>query len=226
MEIRSFSGPYHTIGLVGRAGAGKDTCADILAAHHGYARLAFADALKIELTHAFGVDPRLFSARHIKETPTASLAIGRSTDSRFISYMVNTGHCPITPQSPRTLMRLWGTEYRRTLDSHDYWLLRAHETVEELFRRGHRRLVITDIRFTNEAAFARDLGATIWRISRDLANRTPATHLSETELDLIAVDRTLTNDGHLNQLVRTVLNACPFEQASAKVTPNRQGIEQ
>src|SRR5690606_6088157 len=125
-------GPYMIVGLVGRAGAGKDTCGQILADAYAFATVAFADALRRELIDAFGMDPRLFADRMTKERVLPGLALGRANDPRFIELMRTLGKDLTRPRSPRALMRLWGTQYRRALDGDNYWLLRLHETVEAL----------------------------------------------------------------------------------------------
>lgn len=45
------------IGLAGFKRAGKDTLGDALVRHHGFAKFAFADALRVEVDVLFGVEP-------------------------------------------------------------------------------------------------------------------------------------------------------------------------
>ncbi|OMG87985.1 hypothetical protein [Achromobacter xylosoxidans] len=194
-SAKSRSGPYLLVGLAGHAGAGKDTCADILASAHGFARLAFADAVRAELAAAFGVDLRLFSNRSTKEAPTHELALHRCADRTFVELMLSLplGLTLDRALSPRWAMRLWGTEYRRSQSGKDYWLLRAHEALESLQRDGWRRIAITDVRFANEAALVNSLGGEVWRVKRPIADAVLAPHASEQEVTGIQVDRVIDN---------------------------------
>jgi len=206
-------GPYFTLGLVGRAGAGKDTSVDVLAKTHGFARLAFADPIRVEIAKSFGIDSRMLTTRHLKERPTVALAIGRSNDQRFISHMVSVGIDPARPRSPRDIMILWGAEYRRQVDGNNYWMLKIHESVEQLHRDGHRRIAFTDVRYLDEAEFVRSLGGALWRIRRREVEQARAAHQSELEQAQIACDLEIHNDGSLDFLGCQVLTAYAQEAA-------------
>jgi hypothetical protein len=196
--MKSRSGPYFLVGLAGHAGAGKDTCADILGSAHSFARLAFADAVRSELAASFGVDLRLFTDRSLKEAPTLELALRRCSDLTFVDLVMSLGLGLNYDKaiSPRVAMRLWGTEYRRNYCGADYWLMRAHERVEALHREGYRRIAITDVRFLNEAALVRTLDGEVWRVRRPSADAQPARHQSEQEVDAIQADRIINNGAH------------------------------
>jgi hypothetical protein len=201
------SGPYRLIGLVGRAGAGKDSCADALVQGREFARLAFADAVRIEIARSFGIDSRMLSTRHTKELPSLALAVGRCDDGQFINLIASLGHSVSAPRSPRQILRWWGTEYRRNMCGENYWTLRAHEGTEILHSRGLRRIVITDVRFNNEARMIRELGGELWRIRRREADQVRAAHASESELSAIVCHREIHNDSSLDALARKVLQA-------------------
>ena len=207
------NGPYFTVGLVGRAGVGKDTSAAVLIESHGFARLAFADPLRIEIARSFGIDSRMLTTRHLKERATIALAIGRSDDARFIAHMVSVGIDPTRARSPRDIMTLWATEYRRQLDGSNYWILKAHEAVEQLHRDGRRRIAFTDVRFLDEADFVRSLGGALWRVRRREVERARAAHQSELEQAQIACDLEIQNDGSLDFLGCQVLTAYSQEAA-------------
>lgn len=199
---------YTVVGLVGRAGAGKDTCADILVQTRGFARLAFADALRDEVTAAFAIDPAILADRLLKERPTDSLQIRRSSDQRFIERANRLGFDMWRARSPREILRLWGTEYRRQVDGDNYWIERANDRVNVLMAAGYRRLCFTDVRFSNEAGYiTQSLVGELWRIRRRIADSMPATHSSESKIEEIACAHTISNELGLQELAREVHHA-------------------
>ena len=193
--MKHLDGSYMILGLAGRAGAGKDTCADVLCQAHQFYRMAFADALRKEIIDAFGIDASVFDVS-LKERKAAALAIGRCSDADFMSLMVKRGETITAPRSPREIMRWWGTEYRRAQNL-VYWLDKASQEVNEAVRRGYRRVVITDVRFRNEADFVRYYNGQVWMIDRADANAAPADHQSEIELALIHPDSVIQNNGSM-----------------------------
>ncbi|TCU97297.1 hypothetical protein EV686_106180 [Paracandidimonas soli] len=196
------------LGLCGRAGAGKDTCADILCEAFSFYRLAFADAVRAEIVHSFGVDPAIFS-REDKEQKTIGLAIGRCADADFIRLMSSRGENISAARTPREIMRWWGTEYRRAQNP-AYWLDRAAEKINDAMRRGFRRIIVTDVRFTNEADLIRHYDGDVWMIQRNSADAARADHQSETEVGLIHTDATIENNDSIVRLaslsVRTLID--------------------
>lgn len=205
---------FSIIGLVGRAGAGKDTVANILQDAYGHVPVAFADALREEISEAFGVDHSLWVDRFTKEQPTPALSIARCKDSRFIRRMIALAEDPYSPRSPRQIMRWWGTEFRRDCDSNTYWHDRLHERIEGHLRTGARKIAVTDVRFLNEAEFIRTMGGSIWRIRRDSADAVHADHQSESEQERIEADRSINNNRSLGNLVENVLNAYGLDHAT------------
>lgn len=201
------NGPYITIGLTGRAGAGKDTVAGILSGMYGFESFAFADALRQEIVGAFGVDPRRLTDRDRKETPDIALAIGRCNDGRFIARMHQLGHEISLARSPRQIMQWWGTDYRRSLDGSDYWLDRARETLEELHRGGYGKVAITDVRFPNEAEFIAALSGELWRIRRHKADHAVPQHESERHISSFSVSCEISNETALEALIDNVVAA-------------------
>jgi len=205
---------FSIIGLVGRAGAGKDTVASILQDAYGHIPVAFADALREEISEAFGVDIDALVNRYTKESVTSSLAISKCKDNRFVLRMVALSEDPHSPRSPRQIMRWWGTEFRRDCDSNTYWHDRLHERIEDHLRSGARKIAVTDVRFLNEAEFIRTMGGSIWRIRRDSADAVHADHQSESEQERIEADRSINNNRSLGSLVENVLNAYGLDHAT------------
>ena len=191
---------FKIIGLVGRAGAGKDTVASILSETEDVTPIAFADALREEVKNAFGVGIECMLHRDEKEQPTQALAISRCADKRFINRMLAIAENPYTPRSPREILQLWGTEYRRECDSQTYWIDRLQDTIDYHVTAG-KDVVVTDVRFVNEALYLKQIGGSLWRIYRPIAELAISSHSSESDIDRIEIDRIIVNDGSVGQLV-------------------------
>lgn len=175
------------IGLVGPAGAGKDTVADHLCMKHGYLRAGFADVLKDmlqPLLDALGVHAEALTDRERKESDIDGIPGG----------------------SPRRLMQTLGTEWGRTLISQHLWVqamarrLGMHDMPRSIPVRD--RIVITDVRFHNEAAWIRLMGGHIVRVVRD----TKPVHAHESEQHL----------GHISSTAR-IDNTGTLEDTRARV---------
>lgn len=171
------------IGLTGNAHSGKDAVAEHLRRHHEFFRMAFADPLREGLKTLFG-----FGDWHFSEGKEEKVVwIGKST---------------------RQLMQSLGTEWGRDLVDQDLWC--RHMALRIRQRQG-RSVVISDVRFLNEARLILDNGWQIWRISRPGAQTTAhCDHRSEQEQRRIVSHHDLINDGTLEQLfekVDTIIDA-------------------
>lgn len=150
------------IGIAGHFGAGKDVIAAYLIRAHGYVRRGFADALKTEVMttlrpvlHAYAVERDPLLAVVVAERGPDACADALDDAVYRLLYRDRT---PLT----RALLQAWGTDLRRREDP-DYWVLAwarwARSTSAE-------RVVVPDVRFRNEVALLRSLGARIIRVSR------------------------------------------------------------
>jgi hypothetical protein len=197
------------VALTGLSGSGKDTVADVLVDHHGFAKLAFADALRTEVATAFNIDPAYLVQRETKEHPLTTLALRRCMDSEFVRVMVN--HLSMgeldAPRSPRQILQWWGTEYRRAQDP-DYWVNKAHRAMAILVECGRDRFVISDCRFENEAALVRRLDGSIWQVVRPGIAPVQGAHVSETEGNQFLPHVLLGNTGDIHHLQLQALAAC------------------
>lgn len=163
------------IGLTGRARSGKDTVADFLiAARPGLRRYAFADPIR-KMLIPLGVDLR---------------------DDYWVERKEET--IPLINASPRRLMQTLGTEWGRNLIHPDLWLRFAEQ---DLLNNGPG-VVITDVRFENEAEFVRKYGVLI-HIKRERVDAV-ATHVSESGIAIHEGDFTLWNNGTLDSLQAAV----------------------
>ncbi|MDR3414192.1 MAG: hypothetical protein P4L87_25070 [Formivibrio sp.] len=195
---------YPIIALTGPAGSGKDTVADHLSDRYGYTKIAFADALRLEICAAFGVHVDKLLDREGKEVPCKQLSLSRCNDHRFVGLIlakelqmdeasneIVEAHIS-QPRSPRWAMQLWGTEYRREVFGEDYWITELAQSLADI----NGPVVIPDCRFEGEAEFISVHGGEIWKLHRpDLA--LIATHKSEMPLPRYLIDRDLDNTGDI-----------------------------
>ena len=205
--------PFIIIGLSGLAGAGKDTVADLLVTHCGFRKLAFADALRNEISDAFQMEPLYLSHRDTKEHPMSALALNRCQNDGFVGRMIidegerNNKLDLAAPRSPRQILQWWGTDYRRK-QSPSYWTsqigLRIHHLSAE---KTSGRFVITDCRFDNEADLVRRHGGVLWQITRPGVNAPAAGHVSDNSGDDFQPDAVLKNSGDILHLQALTLGA-------------------
>lgn len=162
------------IGLSGRARVGKDTAAWALAPL-GFARVAFADPMR-EMLRCLGLTDADMEGE-AKERPVRHLGL---------SY--------------RRLAQTLGTEWGRSLDP-DLWVNVAMRRIDDLTSTG-QHVVVTDVRFDNEATLIRSLGGMVWRIERDVES--VASHASENGVNRDLIDAVIRNDGELDEFIFNV----------------------
>lgn len=192
------------IGLTGADGSGKDTTGLCLVTSRGYASVAFADALRNEICHAFGVPLEYLTRRETKEHPMTSLALERCQNPGYLAALGSDWDLH-APRSPRLIMRTWATEYRRAQDPL-YWVSRAGQRIDDLQAVG-QPVVVTDVRFANEAELIRSKGGVIWQVTRPGLQPTEGTHASAVTGDEFNPDAVIRNDGTLADLVGAVERA-------------------
>ena len=192
------------IALTGLHGAGKDTVADALPAR----KLAFADALYREVCEAWGVEQHVLRCRETKETPNPQLSVANCSDHELHILMVEMQRpadirgWSRQPRSPRQILQWWG-DYRRAQDP-DYFVTSLRFAILD---GPPGDLVITDVRFPNEAALVRQLGGQLWQIRRPGYEAGGTGHASDTDGCEFRPDVVLENFGSLDDLRRTVLDA-------------------
>lgn len=196
-------------GLTGKKGAGKDTLAKFLREKHGYLRMAFADKLYQEVADAFKVTLAFLEKRETKELPLPELALEHCWDAEFVEValeLAKSGDNPLhlmsvedamkAPLSPRMVMQLWGTDYRRVHHGDGYW--RDHiESIIRALPEG-ARVVITDVRFPDEAKLVEELGGVVVRVLRPTLEKaahaeSTGGHSSERAMDDYKVYKSVLN---------------------------------
>lgn len=204
------------IGLMGVKGAGKDTAATFLTQERGFIRMGFADKLYQEVAEAYGVSTTFLGNRDTKETPLPELCLARCVgEPGFVRcWQKLNPNAPEAqalwqPRSPREILQLWGTEYRRQSEGSDsYWIEPVRQALEA---NPLRSFVITDVRFENEQRFLKEeYGAILVRIRRpeleakeaiNRASKGTAAHSSEVALLNATVDVEVLNpEGQGEQL--------------------------
>lgn len=198
------------IGLTGHKGSGKDSAALQM---KGFYRFAFGDAMKHEVAEAFGIDVKVLYDRELKENPHIPLI--RCKDPDFYDTAMNSlkpsveegpgwkfkriGIDLLLHLSPRKIMQLWGTEYRRAQDNL-YWIRKLHENRVYHEERGKFE-AITDVREHHEASYVKRQGGILIRVLRpNNPYDTGDTHGSEVNVNKLAVDFEIINDGTLEDL--------------------------
>lgn len=195
------------IGLTGANGAGKDTVAGMLSrALHMQRRqscvMAFADPLYEEVAQAFGVQVDQLRNRATKETPADWLTLGNCQVAEFhealgSEHWAYESH--YKPRSPRQILQWWGTQYRRAQDPL-YWVKRFEHRVRQHQEAGIQHIVVTDVRFADEAAATRALGGQIWRVHRPNLPTSGTGHVSEVTGLEFDPEATILNSGSLDAL--------------------------
>jgi hypothetical protein len=166
---------YSVIGLTGYAQSGKDTVASILVEKYGYTRIAFADKIRDFL---YGINPMVACS------PTGYL--------QDLVNLVGWDNAKQEPQVRRLLQDL-GISARELLDE-NIWITSALSKVSK-----GDRVVVTDVRFENEAMMIKLMGGQLWRVKR-VGFGPVNEHVSESELDGYKVDQIFVNNGTLEDL--------------------------
>jgi Deoxynucleotide monophosphate kinase len=177
------------IGLTGLKGSGKDTIAAHLIKSYGFERRAFADKLKESAAALLKLDPSHFEV--LKNSPDILFAIGSFKQDGMFEMIVN--------QSTREFLQRYGTESHRDVFGQDFW-------VNQLLPMDgfytDRNIVITDVRFVNEAERIHALKGHVVRVVRTLFN--DDAHTSEQEQLQIKSDYELDNTGYLYELPKKI----------------------
>lgn len=165
------------IGVNGVARSGKDTLAGFLENHHDYKRISFAAPIRAFISRLTGISVDDLTDGPLKEQPIDWLG-GRS---------------------PREMMQTLGTEWGRSMVNPDLWLLVAKNEIDKAKKEGYAGVVISDVRFDNEARFVRDLGGEVVRVTRPGVAAVNA-HASEQGISDDLVDVEIDNSGTLRYL--------------------------
>jgi hypothetical protein len=177
------------VGLGHVARVGKDTAALALARDLGFRRVAFADKIR-EL--ALGADPIVISQQR-----TVNIGVGHG---RLAWVVKGLGWDQAKDQYPevRTFLQNLGVSARNVFGE-EFWVRMALEGLDD------ENVVVSDVRFLNEAEAIRSAGGVLIRINRP--GHHAFGHVSETELRDFDWDIEIENDGDVVDLETKVLGA-------------------
>jgi len=186
MVVRKVRATTMIIGLTGYAQSGKDTVAKILVDNYGYTRVAFADKIR-ELLYEMA----------------PKVVLGYDTHSN-VQLMVDSFGWDKAKTNPeiRAMLQKLGMGARKVFGD-DFWIKQALAPALK-----NEKIVVTDVRFTNEANMVTHFGGQIWRVKR-LGVEAVNDHISESEMDDYKVDQIFVNNGtieDLESLVKTRMN--------------------
>lgn len=184
------------IGLTGYARSGKDTIGSRLVTEHGFVRVAFADAVR---------DATLVL------NPIVTINSDKmGVDEWRVQDLVDLygwEKCKTIYPEIRRLLQVMGTEVGRDIFGPSSWTdialrkIAEYANVESLCVGVTAKIVVTDVRFANEADLIHDLGGQVWKVERSGFGPVNA-HASEV-LDF-EVDYILDNDNDIKGLFSKV----------------------
>lgn len=168
------------IGLIGRAGSGKSEAAFYLERRHDFVGVAFAQQLKESvlepMLHTLGID-----YAHLYEPELKAVKLPGYEREELTA---------------RKLMQVFGDAGRACAP--DWWVDQLAACVgldaAHNFTPIHDRIVVSDVRFPNEAAWIERHGGVLVRLHREQAEPVRA-HISEQHVDTLTAHVDLVNNG-------------------------------
>ncbi|WNO26044.1 deoxynucleoside monophosphate kinase [Arthrobacter phage Wildwest] len=180
--------PAPLIGLIGKKRTGKDTFADKLVRDHGYTRVALADPLR---DAAYRLNPIMGTFPLLDEGVTRVREWRLQDVIDVLGWEKAKDYCP----EVRIMLQRLGTEAIRTIDDR-FWIRAAFEKIDAL-RADGKPVVVTDVRYPNEADAIRDATGYLVRIVRDLPDDGD-THASEKAMDDYREHLRIGNNGSID----------------------------
>jgi hypothetical protein len=166
------------VGLTGKARCGKDTVGAILYDEFDVVPYGFADPLKE-------------AAAILLNRPVCHVYGDHDFDREAVM--------PEWGFSMRHFLQKLGTEAVRGVFGLDFWVKRLLIEINKI----DADVVVTDVRFENEARAIRRRGGVIWHIERSdpsVLDETAQAHASEAGVEFQRGDVRICNDGSMNKL--------------------------
>jgi dephospho-CoA kinase len=172
------------IGLTGYAQSGKDTVAKILIEEYGYTRISFADVLREAIYRLNPIIP-------VKETPLYTKDFWLLQD---VVDEIGWDEAKVKHPEVRRLLQVIGTEVGRELFYQDVWVDAALKGVL-----ATDNIVVTDVRFLNEADAIHRLYGPVLKIERP-GYGPVNNHPSDAGLPSTEIDHVIYNGGSMAML--------------------------
>lgn len=199
------------IGLTGYAGSGKDTVCELLYNYYedvGSDRVAFADKMKLFAADCFGLSERNRDA-----------GIHRMDWFKDEEVVLFKGRAERHSLTGRQFLQNMGPAARNSI-SPDFWIdlvlpkytgnsaagTGIDKAVEEMYPSAGEVLVVSDVRYDNEAERIKRLGGEIWHIQR-LGFESDG-HESEQLPRPQLIDEIISNEGTIDDLWEVVTKLC------------------
>lgn len=183
------------IGLIGRKRSGKDTFASVLIEERGFTKAGFADPLR---EMALAIDPIVEYDEAFNGCGNPSCCPTDIVERRYSDVLDAHGYEVAKDKFPevRRFLQVLGTNAVRGILGPDTWVDLAASRIDA--RTGP--LVLTDVRFPNEAKAISDRGGYLVRIVRPGQDEGDL-HPSETALDDYPVNLVIDNDSTLEEFL-------------------------
>lgn len=166
------------IAFTGRAGAGKDTAAKFLSELTKYEKLNFSDPLKLGCKYLFGfTDEQLYDTKQKEQ----------------IDYTWK--------KSPREILQWLGTDVLKKNINDDFFLIHMKKRIEQS---KSNLIIITDLRFDNEAELIKELGGIIIKLVRNTTTTEHTIHSSEQGISQKFVDYEIINNSTLDDFQQSL----------------------
>lgn len=165
------------IGLTGPAGAGKDSVRSALEGH-GWIGMALADPIRTMVGVLLDQGKTGRHWMHARDHKEMTI--------------------PLFGVSYRRMAQTLGTEWGRGMIADDIWLRVAQARIEALRAYDNASIVISDIRFENDAEWIRSMGGELVKVIREV--EPVERHVSEEGWRQIEVDHVIENRGTLADL--------------------------
>ena len=199
------------LGLNGRAGAGKDLTYKLLVelaerltpiGRMSVVRRAFADPLKVSAARALGFQGEAQECIDFcNQLKTDAIIRVNTAAGEHVAYL-----------SGREYLQYYGTEAHREVFADTFWV---DATLPLGWNPTQELVVITDVRFPNEAERVIANGGVVWCINRPGEGIAESAHASENGLDPKYVHRTIHNDGTIEDLRLRITDALVQMDADA-----------
>lgn len=174
------------IGLTGKRLSGKDTAGSYLVQRHGFERIANADKLKDGVAALFDI-----TREQVDEFKS-----DRGGSIPYVTVRLDVGGTFTKEFGWVEFLQRFGTDMGRKVWGRDFWIdlaLPVQPLYPERTYRG-QDIVVTDVRFENEAQRILSLGGVIIKLDRGVQDKLNDAHESEDGLPEDMIDYTIVND--------------------------------